>query len=586
MTPPTQADPSRTPEHRARLYPRAYHRPGLLDWLEDPRAGYGIHFADEQGGWNFWDYPKLASAVARAADAIVEHRDGHGGVVTVVTRTGPEFIAAFFGSLLAGNTPSPLAFPLTMRDPRQYVQHATAILEVAQPTLVLADESLREMLAEAATEAGLRHAPHVLAVSGEAATPTFHERAELALLQFTSGSSGRPRGVRVTWENIESNIAMIRHWLRWTDDEPLATWLPLYHDMGLIGGVLTPLVNQTDIWIMRPDQFIRDPLLWLECFGSRQVAVGVAPNFGFAYATKRIPDEALEGMDFSPWKAAIVAAERLDPQALGKFAQKLAPHGFRASAIRPAYGLAEATLAVTGLPLNKVPGTLRIDWDEARMGQPILVEDETTLAEPDRVGAGDGWLVACGEPHPGVTLTIADEDGNALPERCLGEIVVEGSTVAHGYEGRPGATTRFDGRRLHTGDAGFFADGDLFVLGRLGDSIKVRGRTVFVEDVEARLTNLDEVHKGKCVVLAGVHEGRNHLVALVEATAGGWMDGARAILQSEGGSEVSVAVVAAERGTIERTSSGKPRRRVLWQAFVRGAFSEPARDDDAAAAIR
>ncbi len=568
---PSTAVPSR-PTIPSGLYPRAYHRPGLLDWLEQPRAGYGLRFADEEGGWDVWDYPRLASAVASAAEDIRQLRSRSEGVVSIVTRTGPEFIAAFFGTLLAGNTPSPLAFPLTMRDQSQYVQHAAAILKAADPALVLADEAVHELLSDATAAGGLAHQPSVLRVREDDATPYPGTRAELALLQFTSGSSGRPRGVRVTWENIESNVAMIRDWLRMSSEEPFATWLPLYHDMGLIGGVLMPMINQTDIWIMRPDQFIRDPLLWLDCFGSRGAAVGVAPNFGFAYAAKRIADEALVGMDFSRWKAAIVAAERLDPEVLGMFAAKLEPHGFSASGIRPAYGLAEATLAVTGVALATVPRTIRLDWDSAREGQKIVAEDETTVSDSERTGSGDGWLVSCGEPHPGVSVTIVDGQGESLPERFLGEVVVEGCTVASGYSGPSGSSTWFEDGRLHTGDAGFLDQGELFVVGRLGDSIKVRGRTVFVEDVEARLATVEGIQKGKCVVLAGTNRDHGCLVALVEARRGDWVDSVAAILHSEG-TELSIHVLSAERGTIERTSSGKPRRRVLWQAFLDGSLA-------------
>jgi acyl-CoA synthetase (AMP-forming)/AMP-acid ligase II len=552
------------------LYPRAYHRPGLLDWLEQPRAGYGLRFANDDGGWDFWDYPRLASVVASAAEDIRQFRTRSEGVVSIVTRTGPEFIAAFFGTLLAGNTPSPLAFPLTMRDRSQYVQHAAAILKAADPTLILVDEAVHELLADAAAQVGL-HRPHTLSVREENVTPSPSTRAALALLQFTSGSSGQPRGVRVNWENIESNIAMIRHWLRMSPDVQTATWLPLYHDMGLIGTLLTPIINRSDVWIMRPDQFIRDPLRWIGCFGACGVEIGVAPNFGFAYAAKRIDADAIAAMDFSKWQTAIVAAERLDPEALGKFAAKLEPYGFRASVIRPAYGLAEATLAVTGVALETIPRTIRLDWESARIGQEVVVEDETTVSDNERTGSGDGWLVSCGEPHPSVSVTIVNSAGESLPEHFLGEIVVEGPTVASGYEGPSGASTRFEDGRLHTGDAGFLDQGELFVLGRLGDSIKVRGRTVFVEDVEARLASVEGIQKGKCVVLAGTNRGRSCLVALVEAQPGDWVDGVATILQSEG-AELAIHVLSVERGTIERTSSGKPRRRVLWQAFLDGSL--------------
>ena len=566
----TRTAPPPGREALASLYPRAHERPGLLDWIEDPRPDAGYHFADDDGGWTFWDYPRIARLAASAARQIEELRSRPAGPVSIVTRTGPEFIAAFVGTLLAGHVPSPLALPVFARDRQRYVDHAASIMRAADPALVVVDEGVQDVLADAATAADLGHSPHTLALDEDDDTSR-RTPAELALLQFTSGSSGRPRGVRVTWENLESNIAMIRGWLEMGPNEQTATWLPLYHDMGLIGCFLTPMVNQSDVWIMRPDQFIADPLRWIDCFGSRGVEIGVGPNFAFAYAAKRLSDEALEGMDFSAWRIAIVGAERLDPAVLGGFAKRLQRHGFRgAGAFLPAYGLAEATLATTGVPHAAMPRAVRPDWDRARFGAELPIAEEAPLSETDRIGAGDGWVVGCGGAHPGVAVEIVDEDGAALPDGYLGEIAVEGLTIADGYEGGGQGSTRFEGRRLRTGDAGFTSGGELFVMGRLGDSVKVRGRTVFVEDVEARLATVDGIQKGKCVVLAGTDATRETLVALVEAPPGEWSEGAATILLNEVGRDAVVKVLAGGPGTIERTSSGKPRRRVMWTDLVAG----------------
>jgi fatty-acyl-CoA synthase len=557
-----------------RLYPRAYERPGLLDWLEQPRAGHGLHFADEDGsGWTFWEYPRLAAIVASAAEQIAELRHRPTGVVSIVTRTGPEFVAAFQGALAAGNTPSPIALPLFARNRQMYLDHVAAILDTAQPTLIVADEGVVDIVAEAAALAGIEHPPQTLRLEESQAPPNVAPQAELALLQCTSGSSGRPRGVRVTWRNLESNIAMIRDWLRMTPEDQTATWLPLFHDMGLIGCLLTPIVNQTDVWIMRPDQFVADPARWIDVFGSRGVEIGVAPNFGFAYAARRVPDEALHRMDFSRWRVAIVGAERLDPAALGGFATRLAPYGFRASAFLPAYGLAEATLAVTGLSLDEVPRAVRPEWESVVTGQRLVISDEASLESTARIGEGDGWVLGCGRPLPGVEVTIVDEDGRSLPEGHLGEIAVSGPTVADGYETEAvGASTRFSRDRVETGDAGFVLNGELFVLGRLGDAVKARGRTVFVEDVESRLATVEGVQKGRCVALAGSAPDGERLVAIVESEAGPWVDEVGAILRTQVGRDAAVQVFAGPPGTIERTSSGKPRRRVMWQALLAGAF--------------
>ena len=439
---------------------------------------------------------------------------------------------------------------------------------------MLVEEGFEEMIEEAAEAAGIPGRVVRIDVGGGSDDAKIAPAApsELALLQFTSGSSGRPRAVRITWENLESNVAMIRRWLEMGPDDMTATWLPLYHDMGLIGCMITPMVNQSDVWVMRPDQFIRDPVRWLECYGVHGAQLGVAPNFGFGYANKRLADEELERMDFSEWRVAIVGAERLDADVLGRFARRLERRGFRASTFLPAYGLAEATLAVTGVPLDQVPRAARPDWDGARFGEPLAVHETTVLTDGERIASGDGWLVGCGPPHPGVAVTIVDEERRELGERALGEIAVTGPTVGDGYLGDPGVSTCFDGELLLTGDAGFVLDGELYVMGRLGDSLKVRGRTVFIEDVEARIATFG-VAKGKCVVLAGSHAGENRLAALAEMPRGPWVEQAAATLEREGDQSTRVTVLCGEPGAIERTSSGKPRRRVMWQMLVRGELA-------------
>jgi acyl-CoA synthetase (AMP-forming)/AMP-acid ligase II len=549
-----------------------YARDGLLDWLQEPTAGNGFHFAHDDGSWDLWDYPKLASAVMAGAQLITELSHRPGGNVSIVARNGPEFAAAFLGALLAGSTPSPLALPIFARNRRVYVEHAATILRTAEPTLVLAEPIFLGLMTEAAEMAGLPHTPQPLVLPDPPSNFPRATPSPVALLQFTSGTSGRPRGVRVTWQNLEANIAHIRRWLAMGPNDTTATWLPIYHDMGLIGAFLTPIVNKTSVWMMRPDQFISDPLRWLDCFGCRSVNTAVGPNFGFAYAAKRLTDDFLEGKDFSAWRAAIVGAERLDPAVLGGFARRLEPYGFRTTAFMPAYGLAEATLAVSGVALGAMPRCVKFDWSQARFGRSVAVTDEAPLTDHERIGMGDGWLVGCGTPHPGLTATIVDDDGVELPGGTLGEICVAGETVADGYEREAaGGSTRFEGGGVvRTGDAGVMLDGELFVVGRLGDAVKIRGRTVFVEDVETRIAGIDGVQKGKCVVLAGSDGDTNLMVAVVERKSPGdaWVRDVAAILQIEAAKQARVQVLAAPPGTIERTSSGKPRRRVMWARLL------------------
>ena len=545
---------------------------GLLHWLDRPRAGAGMRFADDDGDWRLYEYPELAAMAAGTAQQIAAERHRREGAVVIVTHTGPQFFSSLAGSLIAGNTPSPLALNAFVRDRNGYIEYAAGIMRAADPALVLVEDGLQDMLGEAARRAGIEGGVSVIEQArAEPAAPVPEERAELALLQFTSGSSGSPRGVRVTWDNLETNVAMMRRWVAIGPDDPIATWLPLYHDMGLVGCMIVPMVNQSDVWVMRPDQFIRDPVRWLECFGRRGATLTAAPNFGFGYAIKRLTDEDLEGMDFSRWRGAIIGAERLDPEVLGRFARRLEPYGFRRETFVPAYGLAEGTLQVSGVDLDAVARVVKPDWTETSFGGPVRVEDEALLGDVERVGNGDGWLVSCGHVHPELDLTIVDEDGRRVEEGVVGEITLAGPSIAEGYQGEAAGarTTRFEAGRCFTGDAGFLLGGELYVLGRVGDSLKVRGRAIFVEDLEARAAAFG-VQKGKCVILAGDDGGKNVLAALVEELPGPWVHRLAGMLQRTGKSSTRVVVIAAEKGAIERTSSGKPRRRVMWRRLLDG----------------
>jgi alkylation response protein AidB-like acyl-CoA dehydrogenase/acyl-CoA synthetase (AMP-forming)/AMP-acid ligase II len=530
-----------------------------------------LRFADDSGGWTFYDYATLAGRVAAAAEYIEHMRSRPHGAVSLAIPSGPDFVAAFLGTLVAGNTPSPLALPVFLRDPEKYIRHVAAILEVADPVLVLADDDVLAQLAPAAQRARLGSQPMAFHPAYERDVPLRRRfPAELALLQFTSGSSGSPRGVRVTWSNLEANLAQIGSWLPVHGAAAVGSWLPLYHDMGLIGALLWPIATQRDIWIMRPDQFIRSPLRWLEMFGTHGVAVGVAPNFGYAYAQRQVADEHIEGMDFSSWQVAIAAAERLDPHVLTSFSRWLEPYGFRSCAFAPAYGLAEGTLAATGVPISEVPRAVRPRWSSMGFGNRVPIEETARLGHHGRFGSGAGWMVSCGRPHPGVALSIVDEDGYELPDGHLGEIKIDGPNVADGYTGQGGGSTRFEDGALISGDAGLIVDDELYVLGRIGDSMKVRGRTLFVEDIEAQIAAADGVSRGKVVVLAGADGPRNVLAAVVEATRGAWVQEVSRILEAEVGDEAAIKIVASPPQTIQRTSSGKPRRRVMWRDFLDG----------------
>jgi acyl-CoA synthetase (AMP-forming)/AMP-acid ligase II len=544
---------------------------GVVAWLDDPATDRGVHLATPDGGWQFWPYDRLADLARRYGRRLVAAGVRPGEVVTLVEETGPEFIGLLFGAMWAGAVVSPLAPPPSFGDRERYHDHLRSALRTSTPRLVLHHPRSAGV---AALCAGLgvaaRASPDLLAGTGpplpdgHPAGPSDGHLAgdtapagpdRLALLQFTSGTSGRARGVRVPHTALAANLAMIRDWLRMTPDDPTASWLPVHHDMGLVGCLLAPVTGQTDLWLMPPSEFVRRPLRYLECFGRHGARLTAMPAFGLAHVLRRVRPEELRGLDFAHWRAVIVGAERVPAAVLDRFGALCAPYGFRRDALLPAYGLAEATLAVTGV-------RLATGWRS--------------------VPYQGGSVVGCGTPLPGVSVRVTGPDGLEVPEGTIGEIVVGGGAVCAGYAATAGTTPAGDGTAgdgtvveaglVRTGDAGFLRDGELFVLGRRGDSVKVRGRAVYAEDVEAVASAACDAPPGRIVALLG-QVGQRPVVALVlEHPRPDWPAKAR---RAAGAltEDLPVETVVVGSGQVARTTSGKPRRRQMWADYQAGRLS-------------
>ncbi|MDP9105526.1 MAG: AMP-binding protein, partial [Candidatus Eremiobacteraeota bacterium] len=429
-----------------------------------------------------------------------------------------------------------------------YDAHLAHVVATVTPRMILTCDELAPGLSAVAGPALPVVTVEDLSAGSFGATPPAAERADLALLQFTAGSSGRVRAVRVSYDALERNVAAIRTWLRWTHRDTSAFWVPHYHDMGLIGGLIAPLTSRCDVWLLTPEQFVRRPVEYLRCFGERGANLTALPAFGLDYVTRRVKPEQLDGMDFSGVRGFIVGAEPIDPAVLTRFADLLAPFGLRPGTLLPAYGLAEATLAVTGLS----PG------------------DAWTARAP---ASGGSAVVGCGRPLGDARVDVVDEAGQPVEPGCTGEIVVSGGSLASGYEGAeiPGSLTAFEPPLLRSGDAGFFRDGQLFPIGRLGDGIKIRGRMLFAETLERELCDLGYSRRDGTVVL-GVRAGRPVVVWIAERLQAGGPGEGLAVL-ARLAEHADVVLVETGHGAIARTSSGKPRRRLLWDAFLNDRIS-------------
>lgn len=526
-------------------------RQALLAWLEDPPYDRGIRFAGRGEAWDFWSYERLAALTRRLAAGLAGYGVRAGDAVAVVQRSSPDFVASLFAAMLVGAAPVPIAPPMSFQDGAEYAEHLTGLLATAKPAVVLADEDLVAKIA----------APHVSSVSSLLDNTSEDQVAwpdsDIALLQFTSGSTGRARGVRVPYRALAANVEAIREWLEWTEQDPVASWLPVHHDMGLIGCLICPVVSKSDLWLLPPEEFVRNPLRYLRCFGESGARLTATPTFGLDYIVRRVDPDRLAGLDFSEWRAVIVGAEHIDAASLDRFYRLLRAFGLRRSALLPAYGLAEATLAVTGLPLREEWSAVGVPPDKIALDAPVPVDPQNPTT-----------IVGCGRPLS-TRVEIHGADAKPLPDGWVGEIVVSGDSVARGYVGDGSPVTRFTHDRLYTGDAGFVHDGQLFLLGRLGDSLKLRGRAVFAEDVEAAVKQCG-VPAHRMAAVLGWHENSPTVVLVFDGPQPGWVVVAReAVLRRTEGARVVVI-----DAPIPRTSSGKVKRRALWRAFTAGTLTE------------
>ncbi|WP_405163150.1 AMP-binding protein [Nocardia sp. NBC_01499] len=551
-------------------------------WLSRPAEQTGVHVAEDNGGWSYLSYRDLARSARRVGSRLAECGVGPGDVVCLVIGAERTMLSALFGTWVAGGTICPVAPPL-LRATDRYIAHLANVFAEAKPTVVATTAEYAELCETALAQADQVSTVWVVADDEADTELLVRDPGEIALLQFTSGSTDRPTGVMVTWNNLAANFAAYQSWGDGDATGGVACWLPLHHDMGLIGGMLFAVTHQDNLWLMRPDQFLRDPARWLECFGPGRARHTACPTFGLIYAARRVSPNRLASLDLSRLSSIVVGAEPVDPAVLRKFSEFASAAGFdSSSAFLPAYGLAENTLAVSMAQRGRPVPTVRIDSAALRFGQTVRIDQSAPL-ESCPGSIADGWLIGHGLPTAdhGISVSIVDHDDTALPDGSLGEIVVGGSCVAVGYRGNPEkqAATFRDGL-LYTGDAGFVHDGDLYVLGRMGDSITINGRNVYAEDLDARITEATGLPRTKLTVVCTTEAGQPTVVVFAAAAPERWADKAYQTLRRELGASPKITLVAGSSRMLQRTSSGKPRRRHMWRQFTDGAM--PGRVIDAA----
>ncbi|WP_431965530.1 AMP-binding protein [Nocardia sp. bgisy134] len=542
----------------------------ILTWLDEPNTATGIHVA-RRDDWDERPYSTLREHVHAAAHRYLAAGIRPGDVVSIVQPAADAFLIDFFGTLLAGATPNPLPPLLPMQSDTTYRTKITPLLQAARPVLVSTTPQLAPLLDPAvATIEGA-------AIIDPTATAAPHRSLPgcqpdgIGLLQFTSGSSGTPKGVRVTVANLEANIHAIATWLGATDNDRVATWLPPYHDMGLIGCLLAPVTHGLTIQAMTPLQFIQHPLRWLARFGRDHATITAAPNFALSHLLSKVHPHDLTGLDFRGWRSLIIGAERIDATVLRALVELLGPHGFDDTTLCPAYGLAEATLAVTGVRPGEPVQLIETPYGTNELTTPVNLMS-AHLDDTSR------WLVGCGHPLTEVTVDI---DTPARRTRT-GEVNVGGPGVATGYQTAAGRIPlrHSTSGALATGDVAALVHGQLYPIGRVGDSVKVRAVTVFAEDIETAVAAGCALDGNRVVALTGHGQHGVEIGVVIEDRH---IDPrqVRHIVRRSVGTDALVRVFRAKRGTIERTTSGKPRRRIMWTRLHQGDYDTYELADDA-----
>ena len=521
-------------------------------------------------------YAGLAQAAREVAVGLIQRGLERQQTVAIMLPTCLEFFYTFYGVLLAGGIPVPIYPPARLSQIEDHLRRQSAILKSAQSVLLVTVPEARLLAQFLRSEvSSLRDVVTVDALRDARLQVTLPDvRADdLAFIQYTSGSTGTPKGVMLTHANLLANIRAWGQAVELTAEDVCVSWLPLYHDMGLIGAWMGSLYHGGLLVLMSPLDFLARPEHWLQAIHRHRGTVTAAPNFAFELCLRRIPESALESLDLSTWRLAANGAEPVSPDTLTRFADRFQRCGFRQEALAPVYGLAECTVGLAIPPLGRGPLVDRIDraaLADTQRAVPAGPDDATALR-----------YVACGRPLPQHEIRIVDHAGREVGERIVGRLQFRGPSATQGYYRNREDTHRlFDGTWLNSGDIAYLADGDLYLTSREKDMIIRGGRNLYPYELEEAIGNLPGVRKG-CVAVVGVMDaatGTERLVAIAEVRRATDVDteALRARINTLGVDLLGAPpdeIVLAPPNSVLKTSSGKIRRAETRELYLTGAMS-------------
>ncbi|MFQ6575174.1 AMP-binding protein [Pseudomonas sp. UM16] len=501
-----------------------------------------------------------------------------GQTVALMLPTGRDFLHGFFGILLAGGVPVPIYPPLRLSQIEDHLQRQAGILRNAEAkvliTVTQAKLLARLLQSQVPSLTHIASVADLTAEGGECVTPP-RQANDIAFLQYTSGSTGQPKGVMVSHANLLANLRTMGGVLKVGPQDVFVSWLPMYHDMGLIGAWLGSLYYGYSLVLMSPLAFLARPARWLWAIDRLHGTLSAAPNFAYELCLSKTPDKDLQGLDLSRWRVAFNGAEPVSPDTLQRFTDRFTRYGFAPTAMAPVYGLAEATLGVAFPPLGRGPLIDRVQREAFQLhgiARPAAADASAVLR-----------FVSSGRPLPGHQIRIVDTSGVELPERNEGHLQFRGPSTTDGYYRNPEET----GRVLRAGwfdslDFAYMAGGEVYLTGRAKDLVIRAGRNIYPYDVEAAVGNMPGLRKG-CIAVFGSPDpatGTERLVVLAESYEKD--AAARQHLQQEVNRIVvdltGVSpddIVLAPPHSVLKTSSGKIRRAASRELYERGEVGRP-----------
>lgn len=515
----------------------------------------------------------VAELVGRANQAAAVLRDcgvGSGDRVILSLSDPQDFTIAFFGALTAGAAAVPLPTVVEAGAPASFASRVRSVCADCDPKVAIVEGAKR--YTDTVGDTGRTHRtlePSQLSDAAPIEASSRSDGGSTAFIQYTSGSTGTPKGVVVTHANILANCRAIRDATEYRRDDRMVTWIPLHHDMGLIGGLLTSIYCAAPTWMMPPMTFLARPATWLQAMTEYRATLTVAPTFAYSLCARKLPDKQMAGVDLKSLRLAYIGAEPVDRATLEAFEGRLAPYGLRSGVMYPVYGLAEATLAAA-FPRPGAP--LRYDSVDRAALAARSVAVPTDATDQNR---GVATFVSVGHELPRHHVEIVvPGTSEVLGERQVGELTLVGESVTPRYYRDSGP----DRTRLHTGDLAYRADGHVYIVDRIKDLVIVAGQSHAPSDIENAVAELDDVRRGRIVAFSSLGDAGTeclHIVAEMSPRLRRFPTDLEArvrrqVQQNTGLVPTTVTLVAP--GSLERTSSGKIKRKACASSYTAGTL--------------